>query len=401
MSAPLRVWLIFALVTGMVLEFDGGTIADVAGIASPLAAAAREVYCNLADTNRGWVDENTLRGRAGNLGQALRRSICGRPGGETGPGQQQGFPGGQCPKKYRLTGNVRYQTTSQCGDGPPPTDSGFANFPDMWGPLSGLRLSQPSTSYCSTNETTYLTVQITCFGQGPFPSPTPEVVEAGISSQPILISLLGGWTPTVIDGSPDDCGSLPPPPLFPTPPLSDRSVNVNVTIEQNEGPDIDLTIPFAFVKVDVDADLEPYFDIQLDNDVNVKVPVGIDLNLDFGNGGGSGSPVDGPGENPSEPPEQRQVLCGVWVISTVNSPLPKEIALTGGASYWMPRLGSIAFQYETDGFSVPGPEIEVHKESEFIPVPAGCANAVGWISNPSRDVDWSVSPVYGYSCGDS
>jgi hypothetical protein len=182
-------------------------------------------------------------------------SACAEDGNvsKTLPPQPE-FDGGQCPTIYQVTVNVSGTTLN------------FDFGPTALGPIGGVRIEPGSATSEPFNDQVILT------SNG---GATEQVVTSSASVGGEKLTGATITDTTTVDGSPDNCGDPPAPPVDRTPPPANiLEQDTNITINNNDGTDI--TFPLNFVNIapsfDASADITiaPSFDITLEDGEKIR-----------------------------------------------------------------------------------------------------------------------------------
>lgn len=283
------------------------------------------------------------------LVRAARNVACNVPPVAGGSDALVPFTGGQCP-------GVMYQ---------------FNWFPSPVPPFDGVqRLSQA--------------------GPGPlefvsFPEPNGGASAFVRASNGVVMASAGTGDASVtavnlnitnmvrLDGQPDDCGN--PSPDIPPYNQDDWTTPQPVTYDDNDGNSLTINPTFRFSPGGPDGNggLTVPFDVtfedgsQMFGDFNLTTG---DINIGIGNSGGEGT---GGGAREIQPGEDIQEgngnIVGVRVIASKTGSNAKGTDLLqpgGNGTVWFPRIGNIAFGYDTQSGIAWSEDIPVKGENYII-----------------------------------
>lgn len=229
---------------------------------------------------------------------------------------------------------------------------------------------------------------------------------------------------TRIDGLPDDCGSLPPLPPPPRPPIDQPPPSPPIPRVDPDGnplPPIIFTPRVGPVYVDVDGSLNIPVEVNVNGpDVNVNIPVAVNLG-DFsptiigpitGGGGGSGGepgpPIriccegpppriregeeEDPDEEPGDEPKPDMAISAVLVSSfTVGNTRSNSTIFTAAPPLLVPRIGTVQFEVEVEGQRYIGPDIQLKQQSQLVEAPTEARVTRAFVR---WEPGWSGSFVY-------
>lgn len=286
--------------------------------------------------------------------------FCDRPPESVGGVFNPPFTGGQCPdKRYRVVDNG-FSWIDNNGDPQVNSGSGITRIGD--GPLSLVRDRGGQRWRIESGTVGEFLFTADVSNDGP---------NATISSINPTI--------TTNDGTPDDCGNLPDEgPQFNQ---NDFTRTVDITYDGPSGTEtVSPTVDYRPVVTNNDGDFIVPVELDFGGDGSLIGEINIttgDINFGFNNGNNDGvqeDPVELPeGEEPEDP---QLVVVGVRVTSVVDVNVTKasDIFQAGGnPTIWAPRLGHVAFLYETEnGGSAWGEDIPVKNE-----------NFVAWAKRPA------------------
>lgn len=195
------------------------------------------------------------------------------------------------------------------------------------------------------------------------------------------------------DGSPDDCGDpqLQPPEYNP----SDWTLTQPVTYDDDLGNQVTIDPTFIFSPGNPDG--EGGFSVPITinfedgssmfGDFNLTTG---DINIGIGNSNGDGI-NGGPGElQPGEEPATgASYIVGVRVVATplATGRQDTDIAQSGGnPTIFVPRIGNVAFKYQTsEGNQAWGVDIPIKGEEYIIFTPVGAVDVRG-----TPESGWSI-----------
>ena len=253
------------------------------------------------------------------------------------------------------------------------------------------------------------------FGIGPIslqrtaPSSTTTQALALVDSEGRILASLGGGPPDDMlsinvtnlqrtDGLPDNCGD-PPADILPYSPLQ-NTTDVDVTFDDDQGNPVTITpnltfgpvelLPDSALSIPITVVFEP--GSSLFGDFNLTTG---DICFSIGNGAGDGVPTT-PIEIPEDenPEENQLVVIGARVVTNSISDASRatEIFQSGpNPNIYAPRLGSVAFLYETStGARSWGVDIPVKNTDFVVWSPQPAINVGG---TPEPGVDFSVFPI--------
>lgn len=278
---------------------------------------------------------------------------------------------GQCPTNYRWIWRIRYvapsgaitDTTSQ----PPPT-SGFGNGPIL-GPITGP-VQQPG-----------------------FPSRWRLIDGNGVPTSTIQFLEPGGvfevdeFLVATVDGSPDDCGAIiPPPPLTP----AERTINIPIDINGNM-VNVDFTLEGPLIGVDGNLFVPivvvgPSFNF----DVSFNVKTG---GISFEFGGGAEGPDCCPEAGDDEVEDRIIIGVVVNVTSAVANRYFGELPISTEAPIYGPYIGLIRFWRLSGGSRVYSADIPIKTTPQDVPCPFP-RGAQGFVLDAQTDAVLTGAPYF-------
>lgn len=340
-----------------------------------------------------------------------RNLLCDTPAPAPNPPP---FTGGQCSALYTVKGSAQTFSPTQCI----PSNTPF-NFGNYWGPIGSPTVVRAG----SGQQGKLYNLQFSNYGNGSFPMSIPQTTSlfvggAGNSCPDVTLQ---SFTPTRVDGLPDNCGN--PDPIYRPVQPGDVTVNQDVTYDNSQGATV--TIPvvlvYARAQVDVDANITIPFTLNLTPTINFSGTVNLNGEVNIGtvpNGAGTRPkdprkgdcgdipettepPPDDPtdSEQPSQSERDREeTIIGVLVtVTTLSNERASLIVQDDNPDIYAPSLGHVQFLCRTGDTSAAWTSDQpVKNRRNLIP----CQWSLGAIAvrgTPQPGVTWTLTPIRGYA----
>lgn len=206
---------------------------------------------------------------------------------------------------------------------------------------------------------------------------------------------------TRLDGLPDNCGSLPPPPLPDRPPIVQPPPSPPIPRVDPDGnplPDLIFAPRVGPVYVDVDGSLNIPVDVNISGpDIDLNIPVSVNLGdfsptiIGVGGGGGSGpgqepgpppqiccpgppprtrdGGEEDPDEEPEDPPKDMAIAAVIVSSATTGDGRNNSTIFTAAPPLLVPRIGTVQFEVEVEGQRFIGPDIQLKQTRQLVEAP--------------------------------
>ena len=340
-----------------------------------------------------------------------RNFLCDTPAPDPNPPP---FTGGQCSALYTVKGVVLTYSATQCIS----NNTNF-NFGNYWGPIENPIVVRNGTGA----QGKLFDLEFTNYGRGSFPTSIPQrtslfVGGAGLSCPDVT---LVSFSPTRVDGLPDNCGD--PDPVYRELEPSDVTVNTNITFQNSLGVTVVIPVVLVYARAQVFANAQIVipFTLNLSGGVAFQGNVNLDgtVNFNFAPSGSGSVPKDPrkcdcgdisfpdgeTGEDPtdSDQPDEperdkERVIKGVLVtVTQISAIKATQISQDENPNIFAPSLGYVNFLCRVGsiagGWTV---DLPVKNRRCLIQCPWD-DGAVEVRGTPQPGVTWVLTPVYGYA----
>jgi len=320
----------------------------------------------------------------------LRLTSCDNPDSDVDIPEGD-FTGGQCDTLYRVFITVRDDASGVIVLGPERAaeNQNASNNANIWtGPIEGIRIGQVVSSPARYG---WILQHdgIETVGTLSYPSSTLSATIDRVER---------------VDGLPDDCGDIPPPPI---PPYSPVTINKTIIFNDNSNTEITEEGDFNILApVIIGGNLIAPITVNvggIDIPVRVNLSTGdISINFDFSDTPSEVQPpeVDNPTEDEPQV-EEDTLFYGLVVYSTPTGQGRNAATIVGqvsAPSVLLPRTGNVWFQIPVgDRVTWVGP-YAVQSENHLVAVPHGLG-ASGYRLVPASGWAMSAVKIGRFPCG--